>query len=545
LLFVSACVLTQPRALLAQAQAPPAQQQTAAGAAPDVDPDNPQDPTQPQRPLTPEEQRAKQIRQFDPLDRTAADKEAKAREKAAREAEKDNAKQNPPLPGSIAADDAQRAGPRVAESDGGDEPVQEYTGPAVLSRSYSVNRPLIPQELKWNETVGFSAVYDSGLAAFTPSGSVTTSSPVGTNLNWSLSGRHYFGHDQIAVSYSGGFAQYAESSGLTGLNNALAVDYSHVFSRRFSVNLGVDGMALSQNYALINPEVGPNTTVANVNLGTSPNVQITDNGVKQMSLQADFVWQKTARLSFDGGGSYFMVVRDTPGLLGMTGSQGHVDVNYRLTRKMTVGSYYSVSEYTYEHGYGTSHVNTVGAIYSYAFSKSLQLRVRGGISYIDGVGYQQIPVAPSIAALLGVNFGIVDVSSNSSTSDISAQIVKDFGRSRTVNVAYAHGIAPGNGLFQTSTQENISASFAARIFRRYDLQLGLGYTTLSSVTEALGTYRSDYARISISRPISRAMSASFSVDLRHYDITNFTSLQNEFRLSAGISWNRSGRLLPF
>ncbi len=78
------------------------------------------------------------------------------------------------------------------------------------------------------------------------------------------------------------------------------------------MNLGMSGSILSQNYALNNPDVGPETTVANVNLGTSPNIQITDNGVKQVSLQGDFVWQQSARLSFDGGGSYFAVERDTP-----------------------------------------------------------------------------------------------------------------------------------------------------------------------------------------------------------------------------------------
>ncbi len=142
------------------------------------------------------------------------------------------------------------------------------------------------------------------------------------------------------------------------MNNSVALDYGHFFSRRLSVNFGLTGSVLSQNYAVNNPEVGPETTVANVNLGTSPNIQITDNGVKQASLQGDFVWQQTMRLSFDGGASYFAVERNTPGLLGMTGRQAHTDVNYRLTRKMTVGSYYSVSDYIYPHGFGTSNINT-------------------------------------------------------------------------------------------------------------------------------------------------------------------------------------------
>ena len=190
----------------------------------------------------------------------------------------------------------------------------------------------------------------------------------GTSVTWSVAGRHYFGHDQIGFSYSGNFAQYSQNAGLSGANNSVAFNYGHYFSRRLSMNLGMSGLMLSQNYALNNPDVGPETTVANVNLGTSPNIQITDNGVKQVSLQGDFVWQQTMRLSFNGGASYFAVERDTPGLQGMTGSQANTDVNYRLTRQMTVGSYYSLSDYVYPHGFGTSTINTFGGIFSYAFS---------------------------------------------------------------------------------------------------------------------------------------------------------------------------------
>jgi hypothetical protein len=496
-------------------------------------------------PLTPEQQREKEIRQFDPLDRTATDQDGKDKEKADRD-QKKNAPKDKPLPGSIAASerDAQRAGPRVAENDATDQPVQEYTGPAVLSRSYSVNRPLIPQELKWNESVGVNAVYDSGATYFT-NGSVGSSRPVGESVTWSVAGRHYFGHDQISFSYSGNYTQYASNSGLNGSNNTVALDYGHAFSRRLSVDFGLLGLVLSQNYALNNPEVGPETTVANINLGTSPNIQITDNGVKQATLQGDFVWQQTSRLSFDGGGSYFAVVRDTPGLLGMTGRQAHTDVNYRLTRQMTVGAYYSVSDYIYAHGFGNSLINTFGGIFSYAFSKTWQLRLRAGTSSIGTRGFQQIPVPPALAVLLGQGSGIVDVTSQTKTSDLSGEIVKDFGHTKTASVAFAHGVAPGNGVFQTSTQESISASFGAKFFRRYNLRTGLNYNTLNSLTAALGTYRGEGATLSFSREFSRGLTATLGADFHHYHVTEFFTLRNEFRITSGISWGRSGRLLPF
>jgi hypothetical protein len=223
---------------------------------PVIDPRTAADRDKDLRPLTPEQQREQEIRQFDPLDRSAdqaAKEKAKEKDKAARD-QKNDAQGDKPLPGSIAASeqDAQRAGPRVAESDAANEPVQEYTGPAVLSRSYSVNRPLIPEELKWSENVGLNAVYDSGATYYT-NGAVGSVSPVGEGVTWSIAGRHYFQHDQIGFSYYGTYNQYAGGGGLTGSNNSVALDYGHYFSRRLSVNLGLSGAVLSQNYAVNNP----------------------------------------------------------------------------------------------------------------------------------------------------------------------------------------------------------------------------------------------------------------------------------------------------
>ena len=86
---------------------------------------------------------------------------------------------------------------------------------------------------------------------------IGSSSPVGTSVSWSIAGRHFFQHDQIGFSYTGNYTQYAQYGGLNGSNNSVALDYGHYFSRRLSVNVGLSGAVLSQNYALNNPEVGP------------------------------------------------------------------------------------------------------------------------------------------------------------------------------------------------------------------------------------------------------------------------------------------------
>jgi hypothetical protein len=544
-LFTFACELS----LLAQ-QPQASQPTSSASTQPTAVPDS-QDSQQPA--LTPEQQRQQQIRQFDPLDR-GGDKESRERDKAARDAEKRREQAQTPTPGSIAATERDQAGsgagPRVLSDDDAEQPVQEYTGPAVLSRSYSVSRPLIPQQLKWTESVGVGEAYNSGVSqTINPNGSFSGASFVGTMLNWSLIGRHYFRHDQIAVNYAGSYSQYAGPGGYSGSNNSIAVDYSHVLARRLTLNVTGVGSIFSQNYVFDNATVGPETTVANINLASSPNIQITDLGTKQFSTQIDVVWQKSARLSFDGGISYFAVERDAPGLLGMTGEQGRGDMNYRLTRKMTVGAYYSYSYYIFPHGFGTTHTNTTGAIFSYALSSTMQLRLRGGFSDVNNLELQPVQIAPAIAVLLGQSTGLIDASAKVVTSDVSAQFVKDFRGGKTATVAFAQGVSPGNGVFQTSKQESISASFALPLFRTYTVRAALGRDSLTAIgvpQAALGNYASEYGTISISRALRRGVALNFAATFRHFLVSDSAILENQLMLTSGLSWgSQNGRLWPF
>ena len=138
---------------------------------------------------------------------------------------------------------------------------------------------------------------------------------------------------------------------------------------------------------------------------------------------------------------------------GLTGQQARGDVNYRITRKTTIGAYYSFSHYLYPHGFGNSDTDTFGAIYSYAINRSMQIRFRGGISDVNSVGLVTVAIAPPIAALLGVSSGVIDSWTTYRTTDISAQFVNDFRHGRTASLAYARGVTPGNGVYQTSRRK--------------------------------------------------------------------------------------------
>jgi hypothetical protein len=204
---------------------------------------------------------------------------------------------------------------------------------------------------------------------------------------------------------------------------------------------------------------------------------------------------------------------------------------------MTIGAYYSFSDYVYTHHVALSHANTFGGILSYALTRSAQLRVRAGVTRSESESLVAVPIDPVIAILIGRSSATINSYRASLFSDVSAQLVKDFGRSRTANVSYAQGLAPGNGLILTAVQQIVSAGYSARLFHRYTASVIIGYTTLSSEGQAIGRYTTQSADFQVSRPYRHGMTANFGVDYRHFTLDGGPpTIQSQFRITTGITW---------
>jgi hypothetical protein len=105
-----------------------------------------------------------------------------------------------------------------------------------------------------------------------------------------------------------------------------------------------------------------------------------------------------------------------------------------------------------------------------------------------------------------------------------------------MNISYAHGIAPGNGLILTSTQQIVSAGFTTELFRRYMVNLTAGRSTLSAQVQNTGAYTTNFAGLTVSRTLPRNVTATLGVDYRQYIITNMPGLQSQLRVSSGVTW---------
>ena len=497
-------------------------------------------------PLAPVNERDQQVSQYDPLAQDKAAAEAKA--KAQREIDRRRQEDQKPIPGSIADSEtvAPRRAPRVEQDDNGNAaPVREYAGPAVLTRSYSLGQTPVPKQIKWTESVSIGSSYDTGAGGPNAYGTHSGGSLNGTYVGWNFGGGRTFAHDSVGFS-TGGTAYYYPGSGFyTGTNQSVSAFWSHVINRHLSTDTSFSGALLSANTALAGYSAGPGS-IANVNLETSPDIGIFDNGSKQGSLSSGLSWKINGRMSAGFNGSYFGVSRNSPLLIGVSGDSAGGNFTYRFTRKMTIGASYSFSQYAYPHQTQSTDSQSVGAIFSYSLGRSMQFRFNGGVTKVEVLGLQVVQIDPIIALLLGQKSGVVDAYQSIRSSYISAQFVKDFRRRGSVSFAYASGVTPGNGLFQTSTVKSMGLSYGTHVFRTYSLSFNAGRDQTSAlVFGGGGQYRTEVAGVSIGHPIGHGASVNIAVNYRHFEIAAFSSLRNQLSLSSSVSWgNSSGRLLP-
>ena len=494
---------------------------------------------------TAEEEREQKIRQYDPLaDQGAQQPQGQNGQKQQGQNKKANGKggsnkasdSTEKSEGSDAAA-AEPPGPSVdGDTDNADDSSGAYSGPAVMSRSYTLLRPSIPSQERWIPILGLNAIYDSGLQGLpTATSGYTTGGSFGAEMLWGITGRHYFRHDIIGVDYRGDLQYYSPARYFDGSNHSLTLDYTHMFSRRLWLTLIEAGSVYSQNYTLVNPVTV--TEQAATDLTTTPNVQIFNNGWKQVTTSADVTYQKSMRLSFNGGASGFVFKPESSYLVSSTGASARADTMYRVTRRTSLGVSYSYNNFWFPRGAGRSVFHTVNLVYSWALSRTMQVNAAVGASHLNSTGQLTEYIDPQLAALLGQGGAITQYSTVQWVSNYSAQFSKSFHRSRSVSVTFNRGLVPGNGLYLTSRQEDIGASGSMILFRHYYFSAGGGYDSLSAATQTLGEYRSMYAFFGASRALRHGIQANMRFDYRHYDVGNTPLLSNTFRITLGFTWS--------
>ena len=508
-----------------------------------------------QRPLTPQEERDRAIRRYDP--RSILDPVDKQQDTglgaspSPGQRDSGTLTQRPlpaprALPGSVAAGqpdfvNPRSQGPQILDPNQSDNSAPDYSGPAVLSRSYTLSRPTVPREAKLTPSLGFSEGYDTGVGAIiTPGVTPTARGSLVTTFTWNVSGRQTWKRDIVGINYSGNYSRYVGARLFNGGNHSVSLQYNHALSRHLSFGLAQSAISTTQSQSLLSNALPADTSIANVNLALSPVSQPIDYGSRQASTQGNLTWRKSARTSVDFGGGFFYVDRTgiTGAARGTTGTQAQAELKYRYSRKVTVGTYFSYTNYVFSKHASVSNSTTFGGLISYALDRATQVRLRTGITQLETESLYVVRFPVELIPILGQVGGIAVLYQQTHLQDVSAEFSHDFGRQTTARVSYARGVAPGNGVLLTSTHEALSGSFSLKVFRRYSANVSFMDDTLAAIETGTNlTFTNRVLQFSISRPHSHGMVSHYSIDWRSFTTLGSTVPQTQLRFTTGVSWS--------
>ena len=264
----------------------------------------------------------------------------------------------------------------------------------------------------------------------------------------------------------------------------------------------------------------PQTIAFDPNTTNVPTNDFFDNRTISVSSQANVTLQMSTRLSLSFGGDAFLTRRRSSALFGSTGLGAMGDVQYRLSRRTTVGVMYSYMHYYFTGIYGSTDTHTLAGTFSMSLSPTTQFSTYGGISRSEDVFVQIVPIDPAIAAIIGISSAQRVSYLTKYTPNFGGRLTKVVPRG-TAFLSASQGINPGNGLFLTSISTTVGTGYNYTGLRAWAIAAGAAYNTSTSEGNVLGQYGSYSANLSISRQVARLTHGVLSFNARRFDSSDF------------------------
>ena len=407
----------------------------------------------------------------------------------------------------------------------------QYAGPAILSRG-EAPASMSTQQIDFRPFIDISGIYTTGLSGLVVGSQGTTlgnAASEGLQVSFGVSGMHSWKHTQVGLDYVGSISHYAKTTYYGGYNQSLLLSVTHQISRHASFWLRENASITS--YGLASPGL-PQTVPFDPASTYNPTTDFYDNRTTSLSTQAGFTLQKSTRLSFNLGVQDSLIYRRSPVLFSVGGVGTNGDVQYRLTRRSTVGANYSYTHFGYHGTFSATDVHSVSGTYALQLSRSLEFTGFGGFARVESKFLQTVPIDPVIAALIGLPNGVVINHSLVFHPAYGARLSRSFQRG-VVFLSSAYSVTPGNGLFLTSTALNAAAGYTYTGLRRWSFGATAAYTRANSISNVVGAYGDVSGTLSTSRQIGRFTHLTFSFDAMQYRSPSFNGY-NRLTYSASL-----------
>ena len=411
----------------------------------------------------------------------------------------------------------------------------QYGGPAILARGQAPGA-MSATQIDFRPYLSVTGSYDAGLngVSVNANGTPVDDATYGVSVGFGVSGTHAWKHTRIGLNYSGGLSHY-HNSYYDGINSqSLQLSITHQLSRHMSLSLNNSAVLYGSNQAT--PTL-PQTIAFDPATTNIPTNDFFDNRTISLSSQGGLVIQRSTRMSFMVGFDGFLTRRRSSSLYGTTGYGAHGDIQYRLSRRSTVGAMYQYMHYSFTGIAGATDSHSVMGTYSVVLSKSMQFSASGGMIRYENLFVQVVPIDPAIAAFLGIASAEQRSYQANYSPNLGARLSKVVPRG-TIFVSAGHSINPGNGLFLTSTSTNVGGGYSYAGLRHWSISASANYNRSNSEGNVLGAYGSYTATASVSRQVAPMTHGVFGFSLRKYDSPDYTNYNKwAYGVSLGLSFS--------
>ena len=396
----------------------------------------------------------------------------------------------------------------------------QYAGPAILSRDEAPAAMEAPQ-VSFRPYFDVNAVYDTGLAGVfvtDAQGDLANAASTGVAVAGGVSGSHNWKHTKLGLDYHGSVYHYFKQTYYDSSNHSLLLSLTHQFTRHATLTLGETAGMFSRDVGLL----GLSQTVAfDPAQQYVPTTDYFDNRTIYFATQADLVLQKSARLSFDLGGNFFLVRRRSTALAAVTGETARADIEYRITRRSTIGLNYRFDNFDYAHIYSGTAAHTAAFSFSTRLSRQVEFSAYAGASRMESKYVQTVAVDPAITALLGITSGVQLFYNINYVPTFSGRVARTFEH----GVAYIEAkraITPGNGLFLTTNMTTVQAAYTYTGIRHWSFNAMAGYDEGKSIMNFAGRYGDYRGGFQASRQLTHAVHAVAGFTASKYDSPDFS-----------------------
>ena len=411
----------------------------------------------------------------------------------------------------------------------------QYGGPAILIRGQAPSA-MTASQIDFQPFLSLSGTYNTGLGGVSvdPQGKPTNDASYGGSVAAGISGTHSWKHTRLGLNYSISATHYAQASFFDGVNQSLSLGLTHVLSRHSALAFSVSaGMSSSYNMGL--------TLISTVPFDPSTLYQPTndfyDNRTVYASSRVAYTIQKSTRLSFSFAGDGFLTRRRSTALYGVGGLGARGDMQYRLTRRSSVGAGYSFTHFAFNGIFSSTDVHNFVGSYSVTLTRSTEFTGYGGAARYETKFAQTVPVDPAIAALIGINSANVVVYNRSITSTYGARISRVV-RKGTLFFSAGRGVTPGNGLFLTSTSTNVTGGFSYGGLRRWSLSTAGMYSTSQSVGNVIGNYRNYSVNLNAGHKVAPHTTGVLAFTMTHAGSGDFHNYNRwQYAVNLGLTFS--------